>query len=175
MAMKELVIGLMLWISTLTGWAVPPAPEVIYENGKTLKHMLYGCDNPRTEESKEICTRIEKTTILGTRKDTTMGLYDHEKKIVYLNPLLKKHDKPVHDSVLLHELVHHMQFHNKVKFRCLGELEEKAYMLQDKWLQKKGRKSVFEELEISPLYFYIIIQCPEEGEGMFSMPPDYEK
>ena len=173
--MKELVIGLMLWISTLTGWAVPPAPEVIYENGKVLKHMLYGCDNPRTEESKEICTRIEKTTILGTRKDTTMGLYDHQKKIVYLNPLLKKHDKPVHDSVLLHELVHHMQFHNKVKFRCLGELEEKAYMLQDKWLQKKGRKSVFEELEISPLYFYIIIQCPEEGEGMFSMPPDYEK
>ena len=60
-------------------------------------------------------------------------------------------------------------------YEILGALEEKAYMLQDKWLRKKGKKSVFEELEISPLYFYIIIQCPEEGEGMFSMPPDYEK
>lgn len=173
--MKELVIGLMLWVSTLTGWAVPPAPDVIYKDGKVLKHMLYGCDDPKEEYTKEICANIGKTTILGTRKDTTMGLYDHEKKIVYLNSLLKKHDKPVHDSVLLHELVHHMQFHNGIKFRCLGELEEKAYNLQDKWLQKQGRKSVFEELEISPLFFYLIIQCPDDAEGIFSMPPEYEK
>lgn len=174
--MKELVIGLMLWVSTLTGWAVPPAPDVIYKDGKVLKHMLYGCDNnPKEEYTKEICANIGKTTILGTRKDTTMGLYDHEKKIVYLNPTLKKQDKPVHDSVLLHELVHHMQFHNGIKFRCLGELEEKAYNLQDKWLQKQGRKSVFEELEISPLFFYLIIQCPDDAEGIFSMPPEYEK
>ena len=173
--MKELVIGLMLWISTMTGWAVPPVPEVLYSDGVNLKHMLYGCDNPRTEEATEICSRIGEIDIIGTRKDTTMGLYDHEKKIVYLNHTLKKQNKVIHDSVLLHELIHHMQFHNKVKFRCLGELEEIAYMLQDKWLQKKGKKSVFEELEISPLYFYIIIQCPEEGDGVFSMPPDYEK
>jgi len=173
--MKELVIGLMLWISSMTGWAVPPVPEVIYKDGKVLKHMLYGCDNPKEEYNKQICANIDKTTILGTRKDTTMGLYDHREKIVYLNPILKKQDKPVHDSVLLHELVHHMQFHNEIPFRCLGALEEKAYMLQDKWLRKKGKKSVFEELEISPLYFYIIIQCPEEDEGMFSMPPEYEK
>ena len=174
--MKELVIGLMLWGSTLTGWAVPPAPDVIYKDGKVLKHMLYGCDNnPKEEYTKEICANIGKTTILGTRKDTTMGLYDHEKKIVYLNLLLKKHDKPVHDSVLLHELVHHMQFHNGIKFRCLGELEEKAYNLQDKWLQKQGRKSVFEELEISPLVFYLITQCTDDAEGIFSMPPEYEK
>ena len=175
MAMKELVVGLMLWISTMTGWAVPPAPEVQYADGFKLKYMLYGCDNPRTEESKDVCSRLGENPITGTPKDTTMGLYDHVKKIVYLNHTLKKQNKIVHDSVILHELIHHMQFHNKIKFRCLGELEEAAYTLQDKWLQKRGKKSVFEELEINPLYFYLIITCPEDGEGLFTMPPDYEK
>jgi hypothetical protein len=41
-------------------------------------------------------------------------------------------------SVLVHEMVHHLQNMAGLKFGCVGEREKAAYFAQDKWLQLNG-------------------------------------
>jgi hypothetical protein len=49
-----------------------------------------------------------------------------------------------------------MQFQNNLPYTCLSELEKLAYKVQSQWLVENGRKDVYEELEISPLWVFII-------------------
>ena len=49
-------------------------------------------------------------------------------------------DDPHHQSQLLHELVHYVQWENRQAddHYCLGLIELEAYELQDKWRVKNG-------------------------------------
>ena len=62
-------------------------------------------------------------------------------------------------SVLLHELIHHMQYKNKVDFNCLGKYEKEAYYLQDIWLLKQGEKNVMKTLDLNSLYLIMLFSC----------------
>jgi hypothetical protein len=66
-----------------------------------------------------------------------------------------------------------MQFQNNLPYTCLGELEKDAYRVQSEWLIKHGRKDVYEELEISPLWVFIITGCAD-SDMIWDVPPDFE-
>ncbi|NKX43804.1 DUF6647 family protein [Roseicyclus persicicus] len=46
-------------------------------------------------------------------------------------------------SVLLHELIHHVQLTNR-DWACTGAPELEAYLLQDRWLQERGVRHPFD-------------------------------
>ena len=150
---------MMLWISSITGLPVPEHPQIMYSDGKTMKLMLYGCDLPE-KLNPYICEDIEGMDI-SSRDNNTLGLYDHHEHIIYLNPSLKKMHPIVRDSVVVHELVHAMQFPAGVEFRCFGQLEETAYDVQNKYLLKLGRQDIFHELDLSPLFLFITFSCDD--------------
>ena len=157
---SAVIASLMLWISSITGLPVPEYhPQIMYSNGKTMKLMLYGCDLPE-QMNPDQCEEIEEMD-KDSRDNNTLGLYDHHEHVIYLNPSLKKMHPVVRDSVLVHELVHAMQFPAGVPYRCFGELEETAYDIQDKYLKKNGRKDIFHELDLSPLYLFITFSCSD--------------
>lgn len=62
-----------------------------------------------------------------------------------------------HDYILLHELVHHLQFEQKREFGCKAEQEREAYELQIRFVEETGRGEV-----PSPL-FMAVLRCPKHG------------
>lgn len=85
----------------------------------------------------------------------TEALYDTQKRKIYLVGSWNA-DNPRHVSVLLHELIHAVQFDNR-KWRCLGQPEWEAYKLQEKWLQEQGLEADFDWLVI-----YMISRCTRD-------------
>ena len=149
----------MVSTEILLALPVGPMPHMQYSDGKTMKLMLYGCDQKEQKDS-EVCKTIQNMDV-KSRDNNTLGLYDHHRHIVYLNPSIKKLHPIVRNSVIVHELVHAMQFPAKVPYKCFGELEELAYEVQNKYLKKHGRKDMYEELDLSPLYLMVLFSCDQ--------------
>ena len=162
----EILVSMMIWISSITGLPIPDSlPTITYTDGYTMKRLLFGCDiDPK--QYPEICKNNEPTN------EKTIGLYDHHKKVIHLNPYMNKYDPIVQNSVIVHELVHHMQFAANVPHRCFGELEKVAYETQDAYLIENGKKDIVTELDLSPLYLMMIYSCPDLSSD-WGVPGDY--
>ena len=165
--------SMMLWINSLTGIPMPESPpEIVYTEAREMKYMLYGCNSKTHPRASQICKELKETGEITNDNTSTIGLYDHDRKVIHLNPIIRTYDKPVRDSVIIHELVHHMQFSADIPYQCFGQLEETAYDIQDRYIKSKGRKDIFTELDISPLYLFIIFSCGRDD--IFSVPEEYE-
>ena len=173
--MKVFVTALMLWISAETGWPIPEHPSFLYLTNHELRAYAYGCDDdPIPEASKDICAARKDWDIDDWEKiKAPLALYNHREQIVVLNKTFNIDS--IHDqSVLLHELVHHMQNHIGVNLDtvgCKGDLEKEAYELQNKWLKEKYNLSVFDVIAINELFLMIITSC---GDNMYFTVPDPE-
>ena len=161
--MNEIILAMMVWISSVTGLNVPEIPSFppSYVTESRLKYLMNGCSE---ELNTERCHAItsEKDT------DSILGVYDHKTKRIYLNIATFSWENEVQNSILVHELVHHMQFANNIPYKCLGELEELAYDVQNKWLLENGKRDVYKELDISPLWILVIKAC----NTSWGAPPD---
>tara|TARA_B100000424_G_scaffold57092_1_gene41149 strand:+ start:311 stop:799 length:489 start_codon:yes stop_codon:yes gene_type:complete len=157
--MKELILAMMLWIHNATGWVVPEVPNVKFLESMDLRAYAYGCNlNPIPSHNKDICDAREFWEL--DTKGVPLALYDHVDKIIILNKnfdITTVHDK----SVLFHELVHHVQYHNGIDstVNCQAELEKEAYNLQDKWLQEKYGVTVWDTIKLNRLFFMVITNC----------------
>jgi hypothetical protein len=81
------------------------------------------------------------------------GLYDFEDRIIYLVAPWRP-DDPRQVSVLLHELVHDVQFRNR-GFECPNASEWEAYELQEAWLAERG---IHAEIDWLQVWFWS--KCP---------------
>ena len=61
-------------------------------------------------------------------------------------------------SVLVHEMVHHLQSVAGLKYNCPGEREKLAYQAQSAWLNRSGR-SLESEFEIDGLTLLVHSNC----------------
>jgi hypothetical protein len=101
--MRELVLAFLAWIAAETGLAIPaPPPVVLVSEGKMLE-LAHGNSEVR-------------------------GMYVRDGATIYLRDDWNAADLRSRAS-LLHELVHHVQFANKVPSRCAAERERLAYEL----------------------------------------------
>ncbi len=65
---------------------------------------------------------------------------------------------PAELSVLVHEMVHHLQNQAGITYECPAEREKQAYEAQDKWLSLFGR-SLESEFQINGLALLISTSC----------------
>ena len=156
--MKEIIIAMMMWIHTATGYSIPEIPNINYLNTMELRSYAYGCDlTPIPSHNIEICAAKKDWDLDRTNP---IALYNDKNKTIILN---KKFDiETIHDkSVLFHELVHHIQYENDIdsSVECRGDLEKEAYNLQDEWLQEKYSVSVWDTIKINKLFFMMITAC----------------
>jgi hypothetical protein len=154
------MLGMMLWISDVSGYPIPELPSVVYLSDEDLKSHAYGCDDiPVLKENKDICNSKEFWD-LDEGKGNPIALYDHIDKVIILNK--KFNIKTIRDkSVVFHELVHHMQYESGQNFKtkCKGDIEKEAYELQDKWLQEKYGVNVWDTIGINKLFLHMITNC----------------
>jgi hypothetical protein len=129
---------LIAWIAAQVHWVVLETPPIRLIS---------------SEEMQKIFTAEEPTGFnIG-------AFYSEKDHTVYLPD--SWHPNDLRDrSILLHELVHHLQYLNRVKATCASELEWQALHLQVDWLGEQGVQEPFELIGINPL-FLMLPQCDE--------------
>jgi hypothetical protein len=87
-----------------------------------------------------------------------VSLYNNASKTIYLrNGWTGK--TPAELSILVHEMVHHLQNIGQLKFACLEEREELAYKAQDSWLHLFGR-DLERDFQMDPFSIVVKSKCP---------------
>jgi len=86
-----------------------------------------------------------------------MAVYEPALETIYL-PEGWRGTTPAEMSVLVHELVHHLQYRAQLKFACPQEREKVAYAAQARWLEQFGR-SLFSEFETDPMTLLLRTNC----------------
>lgn len=125
--MNEVIFALLTWIGVNTGYSTTiDYPNVVFTNQHNMC-ALYGIAEKGRCEAAQL-----------------KGFYDKELTI-YLG-LDFDISNPHHQSRLLHELIHYVQWaNNKHSSTCLGHLEVEAYDLQDKWRAKYNLKPIMSD------------------------------
>jgi hypothetical protein len=86
-----------------------------------------------------------------------VALYDNTSKTIFL-PDDWIGTSPVDQSVLVHEMVHHIQNLAELKFECPMAREKLAYLAQDKWLGQFGM-SLEREFDVDMFTVLISSAC----------------
>jgi len=85
------------------------------------------------------------------------AVYDDATRTIYL-PEGWRGATPAEVSVLVHEMVHHLQNGARLKYECPQEREKLAYAAQERWLGQYDR-SLASEFEIDPFTLLVRTRC----------------
>jgi hypothetical protein len=91
------------------------------------------------------------------RGSDVVALYDPKRKVIFL-PDGWTGRTAAELSVVVHEMVHHLQNQAGLKFDCPGAQEKMAYAAQAQWLALFG-KTLGEEFEIDALSLLVRTNC----------------
>ena len=87
----------------------------------------------------------------------TGAVYDDATRTIYL-PENWSDKSPTDQSVLVHEMVHHMQNEAGFKYACDDARAEPAYVAQDKWLRTYGL-TLKQEFQVDMLALEAMATC----------------
>jgi hypothetical protein len=121
--MEALLTAIVLWLST--NFALPASfdhPRLKFVSAAELSAPLRG----RAEEKQGSVSAAQ------TGSDI-VSFYSNESKTIYLAEGWSG-KTPADLSVLVHEMVHHLQNVGRLKFECPQAREEIAYKAQNQWL-----------------------------------------
>lgn len=140
---EELMHGLLDWInrhiSTTREIDAVPALEIV-SAGK-IAEIAFGRTLP---------ANIDTSTL------NILGLYNFNEKTIYLLDTVDL-DTESGRGILLHELVHYLQYEQELEKQaeCKNELEALAYILETKYLRQQGQQAGFSRQHIDR-----ISECP---------------
>jgi Domain of unknown function (DUF6647) len=87
----------------------------------------------------------------------TVAVYDDATRTIYLSEGWSG-ATPAELSVLVHEMVHHLQNRAQLRYECPQEREKLAYAAQDRWLGLFDR-TLAGEFEIDPFALLVRTRC----------------
>jgi hypothetical protein len=131
-------------------------------------------DHPRIERvpSVEMTTLRYKGLLTAHRREISViriqeashekmrdlvAIYNDRTNTIYLSDKWAERT-PAELSVLVHEMVHHLQNKAGIVYECPAEREKLAYEAQEKWLGQFGR-TLESEFEINGLALLISTSC----------------
>ena len=117
--MTDLIHVITIWLSVTFGLpAAPNIPDVQQLPPDQIATMRYGDSVKGGHDVEAVYDPSTQTIILR---------HDWDSRSVAAV------------SVLVHEMVHHLQYSASLHFQCAGEREELAYTAQQRWLQLFGQ------------------------------------
>ena len=87
----------------------------------------------------------------------TVAIYDDARRTIYL-PEAWTGNTPADISVLVHEMVHHLQNVAGLKYECPQAREKTAYIAQERWLRRFNR-GLEEDFGIDPFTIFMRSAC----------------
>jgi hypothetical protein len=137
---SETVRSYINWIIRQTGWpaaGIPPIKITSFAHLRELSGLSSDADWIRPA-----------------------AFYSKSGHSIYLADGWNKDDL-VDQSILVHELVHHLQIEDNIQFPCWGRYEAQAYELQVQWLRTQGVKDPHGLLHASKTSIETLAECPE--------------
>jgi Domain of unknown function (DUF6647) len=95
--------------------------------------------------------------VTSRRSSTIVAIYNDADRTIYL-PETWTGDTPAELSVLVHEMVHHLQNLAGMRFDCPEAREKLAYAAQRDWLELFGH-SLFTDFETDPFTLLVRTEC----------------
>jgi len=129
--MNALLSVIVTWL--LISFGLPPNyahPRIVFAPAEQIADLRYG------------------RTVMASRPKV-FAVYDDSRNAVLL-PQRWTPVTPADLSVLVHEMVHHLQNRAGLRYACAEEREALAYAAQEKWLEQYGtnlkREFAFDDL-----------------------------
>ena len=147
--MNELMVAIALWLTANFGLpAIPTNPKVEFVTSAKIVALRHsGSDEHKTQ-----------SVALQPGQRETLSIYNNDTKTIYLRSDWTGRT-PADLSILVHEMVHHIQNLAQLKYSCVEEREKMAYHAQKKWLELFGR-DLESEFEIDGFTLLVITNCP---------------
>jgi hypothetical protein len=136
----DVIRGYVKWIVDQTGWPTADVPPIKTIPLGDLATMLLG---PLSD-------------LEGIRP---AALYSKNEHMIYLANTWKN-DDVLDQSILVHELVHHLQMENHIQLECWGRYEVQAYELQIRWLRARGIEDPYRLLHATRATIESLAECP---------------
>ncbi len=127
--MSALLTAMALWLSANFGLPPPrDVPSVRFVDPTEILVFRYRAFTP--EKRREV---IANFAAAPDQKRNVVAVYDEANHTVLL-PVGWSGGTPAELSVLLHEMVHHLQAAAGLRYECPPAREKMAYAAQEKWL-----------------------------------------
>lgn len=123
------------------------------------KRMLPGQWRTAGGEARSQAIGGEHATPPPQFQRTIVAVYDDSSATIYL-PQGWTGASPAEQSVLVHEMVHHLQNRSGLKYECLGAREKPAYLAQKQWLEAHGL-DLEQEFEVDMFTVVAMSACME--------------
>jgi hypothetical protein len=153
--MDALLTAIVIWISANHGLSTTfDHPRIERVPSIEMEGLRYKGLLSALQRTAPVIEQLESS--FEKRRDV-VAVYDDQTKTIYLS------DKwtgsgPAELSVLVHEMVHHLQNEAGTTYECPAERERLAYEVQDKWLGLFGR-NLESEFEINGLALLVSTSC----------------
>jgi len=105
---ENLLMALLIWVSVQTSYP------------------LDGIEIPTVEYN----TAEELRTLVHSQNHEIVAVYGEG--VIHVLPTFDK-ENAEDRATLVHELVHHLQRHHKVTYKCKSQYEAEAYMIEEMW------------------------------------------
>src|SRR5436190_495475 len=151
--MEALLTTIVLWLSL--NYPLPSVdahPTIEFASAREIAFVRYGAFTP--EARNELAPRLDALTKAGRE---TVALYDPARKTIMLSEGWTGRT-PAELSVLVHEMVHHLQTSAGLTYECPAAREVLAYEAQEKWLGLSGL-SLMSEFGIDAFTLKISTTC----------------
>jgi len=153
--MDALLTTIVIWLSAQFGLPMNfDHPRIELVPSIELATLSYrSLLSARRREVSAIQNREESVE----KKRAIVGIYNDQTNTIYLLDTWTGR-APAELSVLVHEMVHHLQNKADTKYECPAELEKLAYEAQDKWLGLFGR-NLESEFQLDGLTLLVRTSC----------------
>lgn len=141
-ASPALLTAAMAWVAAVTDLPLPAQPPTVAFSDPAAMAALRGGDGAAPGHAGA---------------ESIVALYDTTTRTIHLPPGWTG-ASPAEMSILVHELVHHMQTVAARPHACAAERERAAYAAQARWLELFGG-DLATAFEIDPLTLLVLTTC----------------
>jgi hypothetical protein len=138
--MDTLIASLITWIVAHSSLSPAPAPHIQFVAKQEMNRLYRGAGNRNFFQVEAFYLPLTAT--------------------IYLPEGWRANDLR-DESVLVHELVHHLQAASRIRMSCPAAFERQAYHLQTEWLSEQGIAHPYDFARLDILTVIIAGSCPE--------------
>ncbi len=153
--MDSLLAMIALWLSFNLGLpdiTEPPKVEIV-----PAQAILFKRHRATTPQAQQALRETTRDNASGGKTREAVAIYDEITSTIFLTEGWNGKN-PVDVSVLVHEMVHHLQRKGGLRFACPAAREEAAYAAQDQWLRMFGR-NLFDEFDLDAFTLKVTTTC----------------
>ena len=152
---QELLPAIATWLALNFNLTVTDNyPQVQFVRRENLHTLRF--DAQEADQSPGSAVAVSRSTSRNTKAEVE-ALYNDARRTIYLREGWTG-ATAVETSVLVHEMVHHLQNLAELKYECPQAREELAYAAQARWLAGYGR-SIMREFDLNPMALLVRTKC----------------